>query len=78
MRRNGKKNQCPMCGGKMISARTTATFDFGQGIFIARKVPATQCSQCGEEWLSDKVAKKLEEMAQEARHKNSQMEVITL
>lgn len=70
------KPQCPICGGSKQSGTTTVTVDYSTGILVVRNVPATICSQCGEEWIDDPVAKQLELMTQEARAGRKEVEVL--
>jgi len=39
-------------------------------------VPATVCVQCGEAWIDNHTAQKLEQITQEAREKGLQVEVL--
>lgn len=45
-------------------------------LVVIRKVPATICSLCGNEWLSDQVAEEIEHIVEEAREKHSFVEVV--
>ena len=45
------------------------------GVVVVRKVPATICSQCGADWIDDRVAKQLEKIVSDARKKRLQVEV---
>ncbi len=67
---------CPLCGGRKVVGTTTFTADLGTGIVVVRNVRATVCSQCGEEWIDDNTARKLERNVSEARAKRSLVEVI--
>jgi YgiT-type zinc finger domain-containing protein len=55
-----KKNRCPVCGGKRKHGKTTFTAEFGTGVVVIRNVPATVCTQCGEDWIADDIAERLE------------------
>jgi len=65
-----------MCGGDRASGHTSFVAELGSGVLLVRGVPATICDQCGEEWLDDATARRLEEIAGEARKKNPLVEVI--
>lgn len=56
----------------------TATFavDYKSGVMVVRNVPAENCSQCGEEWIADEIAAKLETLAERARKEKKQVEVV--
>lgn len=69
-------NRCPLCNGIKELSTTTFTVDVGSTLIIVRNTPATICSLCGEEWISDKVAESLEVFVDEAKRKNRVMEVI--
>lgn len=43
-----------------------------------RKVPAHICQQCGEEWLDDEQAAKLEKIVARARQENFQLEMVSM
>lgn len=66
---------CPLCKGSIVNGVSTFTVDLGFGVVVVRDVPATVCSQCGEEWLSDNTAVKLENIVETARQKHVTVEV---
>lgn len=66
---------CPLCGGDKQAGTTTFAVDLRFGVVIVRKVPALVCDQCGEAWIEDPVAKRLEQRVSEARAKRSVVEV---
>lgn len=78
MKRDNSTDLCPLCGGKKKSGTTTFTADLGFGVVVVRDVPATVCSQCGQDWIDDSMAKRLEEIVEEARQKRLQVEVRSL
>ena len=57
-----KNEICPICGGEKIESSTSFTVDYSDGVVVVRDVPAKVCVQCGEEWISDSTASKLEEI----------------
>jgi YgiT-type zinc finger domain-containing protein len=67
--------KCPLCQGSVADGSTTFTVDLGEGIVVVRDIPALVCSQCGEEWLDDSTAAKLENIVESARKKNVTVEV---
>ena len=69
---------CPLCGGRKQPGTTTFTADLGFGVIVVRDVPATVCSQCGADWISDDVASRLEVLAEEAKAKRLQVKVMSL
>ena len=72
---NANNDQCPLCGGHKTSGETTFTADFGSGVVVVRRVQAMVCSQCGEDWIDDATARRLEQVVNEARLKHSEVEV---
>ena len=69
-------NNCPVCNGKKVDAIVTFTVDDGKSLVVVRNTPATVCSLCGEEWISDRIAESLEAMVSEATAKHRTLEVI--
>jgi YgiT-type zinc finger domain-containing protein len=69
---------CPLCGGKKTNGTTTFTADLGSGVVVVRQVQATICSQCGEEWIDDATARRLERIVDDARSRGLQVEVAAL
>ena len=69
---------CPLCGGTRVSGRVTFTADLGEGVVVVRRVPATVCDQCGEEWIDDAVAADLEQRVADARHRGALVEVLSI
>lgn len=69
---------CPLCGGTKQPGTTTFTAELGFGVVVVRRVPASVCSQCGADWISDKIAARLEEVVAEAREKKLEVEVTAL
>ena len=68
-------NKCPLCQGSIAEGSATFTVDLGEGIVVVRDIPAQVCSQCGEEWLDDTTAIKLEAIVDSARKKHVTVEV---
>lgn len=75
-----KKNadSCPLCGGRKKPGMTTFTADLGFGVVVVRNVPATVCSQCGADWISDEIARRIDALVEEARKKHLEVEVVSL
>jgi len=71
-------DDCPLCGGKRTNGTTTFTADLGSGVVVVRQVQATLCSQCGEEWIDDATARRLERIVEDARSRGLQVEVAAL
>lgn len=69
---------CPMCGGHKEQGHTTFSVDLGEGLVVVRHVPAMICNQCGEEWIDNETAQRLEVIVNEAHQKKHQIEVLSL
>jgi len=67
--------RCPLCGGQKQAGTTTFTVDLKFGVVVVRDVPALICEQCGDEWIDDAVAAKLENVVEDARRRRSVVEV---
>lgn len=72
------KNKCSLCSGKIEEGTTTFTVDYGKGLIVVRNVPAQVCAMCGEAWIEDPVAERLEGIVQTAKVKHCQLEVVDL
>lgn len=66
---------CPLCGGEKQPGTTTFAVDLKFGVVVVREVPALVCTKCGDAWIDDPVAIKLEETVAEARRKHTVVEV---
>ena len=71
------KIKCATCGGKRKKGTTTFTAEFGSGIVVIRDVPAIVCTQCGEDWIADEIAERLEKIVTQAKKSGRQVEVST-
>ena len=69
---------CPLCGGELVKGTTTFTADYGAGVVVVRHVPAETCDLCGEAWVDDPVAEKLESLVNDAKADSRQFEVIDM
>jgi YgiT-type zinc finger domain-containing protein len=68
--------RCPLCGGEKSSGTTTFAVDRKFGAVAVRHLPASVCTQCGDAWVDDSVAVKLESIVAEARRKQALVEVM--
>lgn len=55
----GDMTMCVFCKGKLIPATTDYIEKIGNYVVIIKNVPCEKCEQCGEEYFSTIVAKKL-------------------
>ena len=72
---SGEYGRCPLCGGEKKSGKTTFAVDLTFGVVVVRQVPALVCVQCGDAWIEDPVAAKLEAIVNEAKQKQAVVEV---
>ncbi|MEN6544499.1 MAG: type II toxin-antitoxin system MqsA family antitoxin [Armatimonadia bacterium] len=72
------RTECALCGGTMQPERVLFAVELGTGVLVVRNVPALVCSRCGEQWFSDETTQKLEQLADDARRRGAEVEVITL
>jgi len=75
MNMSEKNDKCPTCGGNKGPGLTTFTVDLGSSIIVIREVPATVCTQCGDEWIQDNVASNIEAIVEEAKKKRLFVEI---
>ncbi|MBI4385165.1 MAG: type II toxin-antitoxin system MqsA family antitoxin [Nitrospinae bacterium] len=66
---------CPLCGGEKQPGSTTFAVDVKSGVVVVREVPAFVCAKCGDAWIDDPVAAKLESIVADARRKHAVVEV---
>jgi YgiT-type zinc finger domain-containing protein len=66
---------CPLCGAEKRSGVTTFAVDLGFGVVVVRDVPALVCTQCGDAWIADSVAARLEDVVEDARRRRAEVEV---
>lgn len=68
--------RCPLCGGEKEPGTTTFVVDIKFGVVVVRDVPALVCAMCGEAWIEDAVAARLEAVVEDARGKRAEVEVM--
>lgn len=74
----GRSSVAPSVGGRRVPGATTFAVDLGFGVVVVRNVPAQVCAQCGEAWLDDTVAARLERYVEKARENHQQVAVLTM
>jgi YgiT-type zinc finger domain-containing protein len=70
-----EKDTCPLCGGGKKPGKTIFTAMAGECVLVVRDVPALICGQCGEDWIEDKIAERLETIVDDAKKRHLQVEV---
>ncbi len=73
-----ENGRCNFCGGSVGFGTTTFAVDYQDGVFVARNVPAQVCEQCGESWIADESAERLESLLQDARSACRQVLIVDL
>jgi YgiT-type zinc finger domain-containing protein len=71
-------SKCPLCGADLQDGTSTFTVDQVDVLVVARNVPAKVCRQCGEAWIGDEMAEKLEQIVRDAKSQRRQLEVIDM
>jgi len=72
---NENFGRCPLRGGEKHPGTTTFAVDLKFGVVVVRDVPAFVCTKCGDAWIDDPVAAKLEGVVADARRKHAVVEV---
>lgn len=58
---------CPYCTSEMKKGKAVLTFQMSDAeIVVVHDVPALVCDQCGEEYVDNATAKKVEEKVEKA------------
>lgn len=68
--------KCPVCGGTTKRGVTNLPIELETGLLYVKHVPADICEQCGEVFIPDDVAAKLEEIVKAARKQGVEIEVV--
>jgi YgiT-type zinc finger domain-containing protein len=69
--------KCAICkNGSTRNENITVTLDRDQTILVFRGVPAQLCDNCGEEYVSAEINRKLLEMAGEAARRGVTLELL--
>jgi len=59
-----KYGDCSFCGGEVKGDRVELDYRYKGKLYIFKDVPAGVCQQCGEKYLTAKVAKEIERRIQ--------------
>ncbi len=54
--------KCFFCKGDMIESTTTRVVEIGNCVVVIKNVPCLKCDQCGEAFINDEIAARLEQM----------------
>lgn len=58
---------CVKCKGELIEKKVNYVVDLENTIIIIKGVPATVCSQCGEQYFSDEIAENIEKIVNQLK-----------
>lgn len=67
---------CILCKSNLIKGNVNHIVDFDGRIIIIKCVPANICKQCGEYYLENDVALKLEKIIEDAKKSKAEIFVI--
>ena len=67
---------CILCKSNLIKGNVNHIVDIDGHIVIIKGVPANVCKQCGEYFIENDVALKLEKIIEEAKKNNAEIFVI--
>jgi len=59
-----KYGDCSFCGGEVKEGKVELDYRYQGRLFVFQNVPAGVCQQCGEKYLTAKVAKEIEQRVQ--------------
>lgn len=62
-----KYGDCSFCGGEVNGDSVELDYRYKGKLYIFKEVPAGVCRQCGEKYLTARVAKEIERMERFAR-----------
>ena len=68
--------KCYKCMAEAVEKQTNYIVDLGECIIIVRHVPSFVCTECGEVMYTASVAKRLEQIVNDAR--SSLMEIVVM
>ena len=69
-------DRCPLCAGRTGPGETVFAVELGFGVVVVRHVPAMVCETCGESWIEDGTAARLEGVVDRARSEQREVEVL--
>lgn len=72
-----KNMECVICkNGMMKDGHVTVTLQRGESVIVIKNVPAFVCENCGEYKLSESVAARVMQIAEESVTKHVEIEVL--
>ncbi|HQO40620.1 MAG TPA: type II toxin-antitoxin system MqsA family antitoxin [Spirochaetota bacterium] len=68
---------CTLCkSGETSEGYITVTLTRNNSVIVIRDVPAEVCNNCGEYYLSDSIAEKIYDLADQAVKKGVEIEIL--
>lgn len=68
--------RCVLCKGEMKEGKINLPLDLKESFILIKGVPALVCEQCGEYFVSDEILRKLEQVVEEAKSRNVEVEIL--
>ncbi len=69
--------KCAICKhGETHSGKATTTLQRGKTTVIIKEVPAEICNNCGEDYFSEKITRRVMALAEEAVKKGAEVEIL--
>ena len=68
---------CAICHtGRTHPGEATVTLQRGNSVIMIKEVPAHICEDCGEYYLDEPEAQKVYALAEDAAHRNAELEIL--
>lgn len=67
---------CILCKSNLIEGKVNHIIDFEGHIIIIKEVPANICKQCGEYFIENEIALKLEKIVEEAKKNKAEVFIV--
>jgi YgiT-type zinc finger domain-containing protein len=67
---------CALCRANLSNGKVNHIVDLGERIIIVKNVPANVCDQCGEYFVDNETAMKLEAIVDEAKKNKAEVFIV--
>ena len=68
--------KCTICDSELIQSKVNHIVDFDNHIIIIKEVPALVCEQCGEYYLDNEIALKVENIIDKVYQNHAEVFVV--
>ncbi len=68
--------KCKMCSAELKKSKVNHIIDFDDHIIIIKAVPALVCEQCGEYFLENDIALKIEKMIENVYQNHAEVFIV--